>query len=338
MKIELLCFTAKGLALAGRMQTLLRAAGHAAQLRRSGQKGLTAEGWTERFFAAADALVFVGAAGIAVRSIAPHLQHKTTDPAVLVADEAGRYIVPILAGHIGGGNALARQLATALGAQAVITTATDVQGVFAVDVWAVGQGLALQNPKAIQRVSAALLAGQRVGIKSVLPLGGPLPNGLYKTDDAAQAGIVVDVAPCENAAALLLVPRALALGAGCKKGVPQSDITAAFERFCAENRLYPGAFYGAYSIDLKKHEPGLAAFCQGQGLPFETFTAAQLAALPGSFTPSAFVQKTTGVNNVCERAAALGSGGALVAKKWTQNGVALAAALRPQILWFGEDR
>ena len=88
-------------------------------------------------FSEMDALIFVGAAGIAVREIAPHVRDKRTDPAVLGLDERANFVIPLLSGHIGGANALARRLAAALGATAVVTTATDVNGKFSVDTWAI---------------------------------------------------------------------------------------------------------------------------------------------------------------------------------------------------------
>ena len=102
-----------------------------------------------RQFAGSDALVFVGAVGIAVRAIAPHCQSKAQDPAVVVLDECGRFAVPILSGHLGGANDLARALAAVCGAVPVITTATDANGLFAVDEWAKAQGCAALEPERI---------------------------------------------------------------------------------------------------------------------------------------------------------------------------------------------
>ena len=125
MNCAYLAFTAKGLALAQQLAQTCPGS-----VSRCGLGGVTLAGWTAQQFAAADALVFVGAAGIAVRAIAPHCQSKATDPAVVVLDECGRFAVPLLSGHLGGANDLACRLAAACGAVPVITTATDANGVF----------------------------------------------------------------------------------------------------------------------------------------------------------------------------------------------------------------
>ena len=130
------------------------------------------------WFKEADALVFLCAAGIAVRSIAPWLGHKAQDPAVIVIDEGGSFCISLLSGHTGGANELACRLAGWLGAVPVITTATDRAQVFAVDLFAKANGLALTDWEGAKRLTARLLAGERVGLCSQLPLDGKLPSGL----------------------------------------------------------------------------------------------------------------------------------------------------------------
>ena len=124
-----LAFTDIGLALAKRLAAALPGS-----VARCGRDGDSLAEWTSAQFVQSDALIFVGAAGIAVRAIAPHCKSKTTDPAVVVVDECGRFAVPILSGHLGGANDLARAIAAVCGAVPVITTATDAHGIFAVDV------------------------------------------------------------------------------------------------------------------------------------------------------------------------------------------------------------
>ena len=134
------------------------------------------EGWTAWAWARADALVFVGAAGIAVRAIAPHVRDKFSDPAVVSVDEVGRFVVPLLSGHVGGANELARRVAALTGGQAAVSTATDVNGLFAVDVWARERGMAITDRVLAKEVSAALLEGRPVGFAS--DFGHPCPEGL----------------------------------------------------------------------------------------------------------------------------------------------------------------
>ena len=119
------------------------------------------------------------------------------------------------------------------------------------------------------------------------------------------------------------------LGVGCRRGTGADTLTEAFAAFCAQAGLAPQCIAAAASIDLKQNEAGLLAFCQSRGWPVEFFTAEQLRQAPGSFTPSAFVQSVTGVDNVCERAAVLAAGGPLVFHKFARTGVTFALAARP---------
>lgn len=284
--------------------------------------------WVGAVWPQADGLLFIGAAGIAVRAIAPHIGHKTYDPAVLVMDEMGRFVIPILSGHIGGANAAALEIARQIGAVPVVTTATDLHGLFAVDTWAVSQGLTIDNPAAIKIVSGKLLAGKTVAIQSEIPLEGELPAGV-----AVEApGDVIISAKKRSGPELHLIPRCISLGIGCRKGTDIDAIEAAYQAL----DLADGAICGVYSIDLKAEEAGLLAFCQRHGFPFQTFSAQALQGAEGSFTPSAFVRSVTGVDNVCERAAVLG-GGVLRIPKKAYNGVTIAAAVRQLRLKFGGE-
>ena len=228
-----LAFTAKGLALAQKLAAAYSGSvarcGHA-----PGQVGLA--DWTARQFAGSDALIFVGAVGIAVRAIAPHCQSKASDPAVVVLDECGHFAVPILSGHLGGANNLARALAAVCGAVPVITTATDANGVFAVDEWAKHQNCAVLEPERIKLVSGALLAGREVHFTSDWPIAGTPPAGLTESADAPDFALAL----CPAGDALHLVPRIGVLGVGCKRGTSAETLAEAFAAFCAK-RLPPAS-------------------------------------------------------------------------------------------------
>lgn len=317
-----LAFTAKGLALAQKLAAAypgsVARCGHA-----PGQVGLA--DWTARQFAGSDALIFVGAVGIAVRAVAPHCQSKASDPAVVVLDECGHFAVPILSGHLGGANNLARALAAVCGAVPVITTATDANGVFAVDEWAKHQNCAVLEPERIKLVSGALLAGREVHFTSDWPIAGTPPAGLTESADAPDFALTL----CPAGDALHLVPRIGVLGIGCRRGTCAEQLEAAFADFCARHSLAPACIAAAASIDLKADEAGLLAFCRAHGWPITFYSAEQLRALSGPFTPSPFVQSVTGVDNVCERAAVLASGGCIRIPKQAGGGVTFALALCP---------
>lgn len=280
-----------------------------------------------------DALIFVGAAGIAVRAIAPHVASKRSDPAVLCVDEKGQFVIPILSGHIGGANRLARLLAAALDAAPVITTATDVNGRFSVDAWAAERGMVITSMPLAKRVSAEILThdipfwtdGERPR---------HLPDGLVWSD-TGPLGICVsiwDIRPFEDT--LLLVPKALRVGLGCRRGTPAEAIEGVIEKIFMENHLRPEAVAGAASIDLKSDEAGMNACCRNHGWPVAFYTAEQLNAVPGDFVPSEFVRNTVGVDNVCERAAAA-SGGKIIVRKTALDGVTVAVAEMKWGIEFG---
>lgn len=128
------------------------------QIRERGNRSLP--DFLEEAFAQQFPVIFIGALGIAVRAIAPLIRHKTVDSPVLVLDEAGQFVIPVLSGHLGGANELAQQIAESLHSAAVVTTATDVNGLFAVDVFARKNGLRVCNPEAIRHVSGKLLQGE----------------------------------------------------------------------------------------------------------------------------------------------------------------------------------
>lgn len=319
--VFLLSFTDKGQQLAESLAGPL-----GGQAARCGSP-LSLAQWTGKHFSQAGALVFVGATGIAVRAIAPYIKSKVQDPAVVVVDEGAHWAIPILSGHLGGANDLARRIAGLCGAAAVLTTATDVNGAFAVDEWSKRQNCRIVNPEKIKTVSSAVLAGTPVRVSSEFLIAGNTPPGLcLTTSDSRDLYLGLHR---EKSGALHLVPKIAVLGVGCRKGTAAEPLEQALDQLLAETDLCEQALCAVASIDLKKDEPGLQAFCKAHGWPLQTYSAAELAAVPGTFTPSPFVRRATGVDNVCERAAVLASGGTLFSKKHAGNGVTMALALKP---------
>lgn len=262
----------------------------------------------------AAALVFFSAAGIAVRAIAPFVKSKLTDPAVIVVNDGGDYVIPLLSGHIGGANDIARELADELGAEAVITTATDnMDGVEAVDVWARREGFGVENMRDAKLVTAAMAAGR-------------------KTERVADrcGNIVWKVSNDEKIYAVLR-PKSYVIGAGCRKGTDSGKMMAFVDEELAERGIGPEDVYKICSIDLKAGENCIIDTAMKMNVPFIVYSAGQLNEARGDFKASEFVKKVTGTDNVCERAAIAGcgkKGGRLLLKKTARDGMTLAIAER----------
>jgi len=153
----------------------------------SGLSELIEKNWTKY-----DGFVFIMAAGIVVRTIAPHIRDKRTDPAVVVVDEKGRFAISLLSGHLGGANDLAEQVADVLGGQAVITTASDTLGLTAIDTWAKKQGLIAENPETLTRASAVMVNTGRIRVYFTdKNYAGELPSDFLRTDETANANLIV---------------------------------------------------------------------------------------------------------------------------------------------------
>ena len=273
-------------------------------------------------------MVFIGALGIAVRAIAPYISDKTKDPAVICVDEAVKFVIPVLSGHIGGANAFAKKIAGFFGAAAAVTTATDVNGVFAADEWAAEHELVIADIAPARQVSKALLDGEVVGLYTDYEIKGALPFGVT-ADPGLRTGIAVSsngkVRPFENT--LNLMPRILHMGIGCRKGAKFEDIDRAVTGVLHENGVDMRCVCKVASIDLKKTEDGLLAFANHYNVPVFFYTADELSKAEGQFLSSGFVKSVTSVDNVCERAAVFSAGGGrLIIKKTAKNGVTVAVA------------
>ena len=382
MNISIICFSMTGLETGEKLQKALTEAGEQVTLAKKSRYlpdsvTVSTSQWAgEQFQSGKDGVIFIGACGIAVRSIAPYIVGKKTDPAVLVIDECGNFVISLLSGHLGGANELALRCADHLGATPVVTTATDLHSRFAVDVFAKKNGCAIFHMKAAKEASAALLAGEKIGFYSEFPWEGELPEGLVLCDRAGRplcresldhpaeikvqdkssarpdnTGVLDDAeiqtvsskagtVPLETGIAVTIqkhclpfpntvhvVPPSAVLGMGCRRGKEAAPIREAAEECLKEADIYKEALCAIASIDLKKEEPGLLALSEAWNLPFQTFTEEELKAVKGEFTPSKFVKKITGVDNVCERSAVLAGGqGTLIRKKTGRDGVTTALA------------
>ena len=284
--------------------------------------------------------VFVAAAGIAVRAVAPHLRAKDRDPAVVVVDQRGRFAVSLVSGHLGGANALAREVAAITSGQAVVTTATDVEGVPAMDDLARERGLAVADTAAIKPVNVALLAGDPIQVcdpEGWLGLAAPPPEWAGRITvvpelavwDPARPGVAVSwrtVPPQPEM--LVLHPPCLCVGVGCRRGTPAAEISAALRVVLEEEGLALASVLCLGTVAEKQDEAGLLAAAAGLGKGLFFFSAGDLAEVAAP-NPSERVAEHMGTPSVCEAAALLLAGSdALLVEKRVLGNVTLAVALQ----------
>lgn len=289
----------------------------------------------ERLFRTYDQLIFIGAMGICVRLIAPYVQDKYTDPAVLCVDSTARYVIPVLSGHVGGANQLAEQVASLIGATAVITTQSDNEGLWALDTlarrfgWKTEAGHDEMN-KAIftfvNREPTALLldvrdAGTRY-LEQTLPTH---VRVFYAFDEIPLADfrLLIVVSPRiydTSLTTLYYRPAVLRLGVGCRKECAPEGIPSYIRQALLREQISPLSVQSIATIELKKDEPLLPALqTEFEGAAIEIFTADELKDIPVP-NPSEKPFQVTGVYGVAESCALKASGeGLLLLEK--QKGV-----------------
>jgi cobalt-precorrin 5A hydrolase len=288
-------------------------------------------------FAQGHSLVAIMAAGIVVRQVAPLLQGKDRDPAVVVVDEGGRFAVSLLSGHLGGANLLASRVAAALGGTPVITTATDVQGLPALDLLAAQEGLVIENLAVVKDVSMALLSGEPLRLvdpegRLAAALEG-YPDLFHREDDLERA-LALDIGPTVYVGFrerpwppwwLRLRPRVLIAGMGCHKGTPASEILDFLQESFQQAGLSLLSLKALATIAAKKDEPGLKEAARRLNVELLWFTAEELEKVPVP-TPSAQAARHVGAKSVSEAAALMATQGELLVPKRKSANVTLAVA------------
>lgn len=310
--------------------------------------------WTGEQMKARRSLLFIGACGIAVRAIAPFLTDKLNDVPVLVMDEQGSFVIPILAGHVGGANELALSLAERMGSTPVITTATDLNHCFAVDLFARRNALHIVNKEGIAKVSSRILAGEEVTMaveeghlreEEAQTLRGRrgsrktnIPEGIRLVSTEAPVDVLVAPASYGKGRLLTLRPKEYVIGIGCKRGKAAEQIDHFVNRALKESGISMEQVAAFASIDRKKDEEGILWMSSHYGISFVTCSAEELQQVEGNFHASEFVKSQVGVDNVCERAALRfsGPGGTLITGKQAEDGITVAIAKRRWSVSFDE--
>lgn len=296
-------------------------------------------------------IVFIGALGILVRLLAPMLQHKSVDPAVVAVDEQGRFAISVLSGHWGGANNLTNLVAESIGAQPVITTATDVVGHFAIDVWAKKWQCLPEPWDGVKTVNSAILRSEPILFFADSAYFRQMPEEarhdmpweecLQEDADFGQKEqqTVVWLTPFlkEAVVHLFLRPKCLVAGIGCRRGVPLSHLEGVLEEACQRAKVSPHSLAAITTVERKLDEIGLQELAKKKQVPlwgYPTTLIKKLLEQHPEVVGSDFVEKTIGVKAVCQPTVMLSHPSAkVILPKTSFDSVTISLALVAWPLW-----
>jgi cobalamin biosynthesis protein CbiG len=279
------------------------------------------------------------ATGIVVRSMAFLLENKKNDPAVVVLDEQGKYAVSLISGHIGGANALAKRIADYIGAYAVITTASDVQGKVALDLWAEEKDLFIEDFKKLKKLSTRIVNGERIKVYPDCPFDKKqMPDEFIVVESGDEPDIIISHSLFDSKA-LFLRPRNLFVGIGCNRGTSANEIDEVTRSVLDREKLSFISIGSLATIDIKRDEQGLIDFAGSNKMNIDFFSKNDLnnTALTHNIKPSDIVKTATGAVAVAEPAALLSAKRAsgncvIITPKEKRGNVTLAIAKAEYLL------
>ena len=306
----------------------------------------------KRAFAEYSSLVLFLSAGASIRLLAPLLESKQVDPAVVCVDDAGSFCVSLISGHVGGADQLAQEVAVCLGARAVVTSASHASGTLAVDLLGREFGWRLKaDSTTITRASAAVINGQPIGIWQGAGEPGWWPDETPLPENIAVYATLEDLAASACATALIISdttgdletlladkitvvyrPRSLVIGMGCRRGVPVEELESLLAEALRENGLSAECLAEIATAEIKRGEPGLEQLAERHGVPLSFLQADELNGVfetnPGSITSkSERAHGLVGVWGVAEPAALLTAGASellVTREKTTRATIAIA--------------
>lgn len=321
MKIAIAAITSEGKKLGEQLAEKLPNAFYLSKENNQKIAKLLADNWYKY-----DAFICIMAAGITVRSIAGLLKDKFSDPCVLTLDDQGKFIISLLSGHIGGGNELAKTVADVTGGVPVITTASDVHGLFAFDLWARQQGL-VTDRSTLTKAASLLVEKRKLKLYCEVE-SESLPVELQLTESMESADIIVSNRAPFSKGKLVLRPKNLVIGIGCNRNTPEMEFKESLDELFGELALCKESIRNIASIDKKADEIGLLAFADSLGVEIEFYPSNEINQLENlSISPAAL--KAVGAIGVAEPTAILSAGTSLLLcrkRKWKNITMAIAQA------------
>lgn len=284
-----------------------------------------------------DCFIMIMATGIVVRSISNLIKHKSIDPGVLVVDQKGEFVIPLLSGHLGGANELAIDIAEKINGKAVITTASDVQGIPAIDDIARKNNCNIEKLPMIKDIASFIIENEDVALYTSVKLDVDFPENVhliepfskdkmfnYKGTICITEQIINDIR-YENIPNVWLRPKNIIVGIGCKKGKSKADILNAIQNNFKENNISMESIKCIATVEIKKDEEGIVKTTEELGVPFKWYTINDIKKIEDKFRQSKFVKQTIGVGAVCEPSAYLAAEQPLlISNKTSYEGITIA--------------
>jgi cobalt-precorrin 5A hydrolase len=276
----------------------------------------------QELFSKYKGIVFIGSTGIAVRLCAPFLINKTIDPAVVVIDDLCRFSISLVSGHLGGANQLAQKLSELLQCQPVITTASDGRNIEAVDMFALNNGLYIENIEAAKKITAFMIEGRPIKLESEVDL----ELKYHNLSDCNYDGVIFVSSKQEISSSkpyCVLNPKNINIGIGCRRGKSKDEIINAIKSVFSDNNLSLRSIAKIATVDVKSDEAGIIEACKELECTMVIFNRDEIRKIEDQFAASGFVKSTIGVSSVCEPCATL-AGGEMIVSKTVMNGITIA--------------
>lgn len=330
MKIACLSFTDKGFELGDKLQSIdtdkYKIKHYFNRDIDVGIKNILGFIWKEY-----DGIIFISATGIAVRMSAPFIQDKTVDPAVVVIDDLGKFVISLLSGHIGGANKITLDIASLIGANPVITTATDNRLIESIDLFANTNNYYIEDINSITKIVSLMVNGKKVGLyteddKIIDYKDALIVKDLDNIDQTIEGLIVVSSKTKIEDISIpftILRPKNINIGVGCRKRVEAIRIINAIEDELEELGLSTQSIKKIGTVEVKKDEKGIIETSQHFNCPLKIFSIDQIKDIEGKFSKSQFVKDTIGVYSVSEPVAFL-LGGEMISEKSKYDGITIS--------------
>lgn len=326
MTNRIYCFSASGYELANRLLEFMDGEIYYSKKSERPIRELVGEQWHST-----DSMIFIGATGIAVRYIAPHLVGKDVDPAVVVIDDLGKHVISLLSGHLGGANALAEKIAFEIGGTAVITTASDNRNFTGIDMFAQANGFEIEDLKSLIGVSSAMVDGELIAFYSEVNVKLDYENVIYLTSlenicEDWKAIVIVSYKreiPKYEVPTGVLRPKNINLGIGCRRDTDSGKLSDFVKSTLKELNISEKSIKSIGSIDIKSDEQAILYLGEEYKTEVKFFSAEELSAVDHLFQGSDFVRETVGVGSVSATAATL-LGGAIILEKRALDGMTIS--------------